>query len=1113
MRAPPMANFPETSPDPLSANSAHPDTNWIEFERKLNLDAITPKNIPKGEYLGICLRVENKNNVNNGTDATIVLGRDDAIKDSTTGQDSKTKIVIIARIPSRDLGIPWNDEESYPNQGGQGGSGWIEAHHRYEANDPDVAVPVPRQIVRLRPPPTPGQAGTYLGIYSDDLLKFKDKEPSPREKLKNACIRKFPGAPPEGELLAYLNDPLRNNSTWAGRENIDVSNDRGLLPEGKGVFTGLPDLQKHPVKDAQDVNLSWVAFDGVVQGSNNRRYASSPGISNFVEEYHKNGIRTYIVGVPKMGEEGAFIDHIIKLAINSKVIGVIIDFTYYAPPNTSSMKIRSAAMQLYRSLAVVIKNKGFSLGLTVEDFQNHGEIPWREIAQQTDEFRPDFIIPQILARSKEQRQEHMVAFEHTYQIFKQLGYNYIIPGLGFQSNRNASIQDWTRYGSPRLKHPSAMRQDITWAFTSPGAGNNLANAVVWLDPTKNKNKNWPESRWDVIKELGDAAARAETLNKIGPYDGPKISDEDWADISTMPVHIYLADIITRYKVFKNSSDKIIKYCETVFNEDENPERMPTQEEIEQAIEEPTEDDIVESAPEDNNFYSNETSDTTKTVTQGNKGGKTNTEKAVSRLKENLNETEEELEKTKRYLDRALRRPDTDLGPGECKSIRFEDYSDAMAVAETIATDVDQAWRLVHKDTNADKEYGIHCHHVPDNHPAKLAHAAAVKEYEEAKKAKKQNILEMRAEIEALKKKKAELEKLMIAIDKQPKEKSQTDCADGNCPEIEPHSDKKKIKEGKSFEQILGRPREKLWPSSIEEINDTLGENWYKEDGPLGDLIRNWKNRTRGSGYKSENPKIRKNTVLAWAAAEVIEKFFKLIIPDAKIAIGSNHRSVSKGKKIGNHGHANAIDFEVRYENGNKTVPALYVWVVTRYLMRKEVRRIPAGKSGMYLNFNPPDADNNGSPGIISLAFVHQGLQVNRSIKKSWWRAPGGNTGCHYDYTGYAGFKRGNTGDAWIYINKDGFGDSEETKWWRGKKWLRKQPHLADTANDIIYFIDGWIKFGRFPGRDQRKFGNGKQIIIPDGGKFSIFPNLIDDQEASQEIPNWNQVLKLESWGS
>ena len=1116
-----MVDFFDDS-SPLDGKYADVRTNWIEWERQRNLEDITPKSPSKSEYLGICLRVENKNNVENGPDAATPFGQNDIVKHTTTGQDSKTNVIIRARIPSRDLGIPWNDDQSFPNQAGQGGSGWIEAHHLYEADDPAVPVPVPRQIVRLRPPPAPGKPGTYLGLYSDDLLKFKDKEPSPREKLKNPCIPKFPGAPPEGELLAYLNDPLRNNSTWAGRENIDVSNDRGLLPEGKGVFTGLPNLQQHPVKDAQDVNLSWVAFDGVIQGSNDRRYATSPSIGDFVEEYHKNGIRTYIVGVPKMGEEGKFIDHITRLAVKSKVIGVIIDFTYYAPSNTSSMKIRSAAMQLYRSLAVVIKNKGFSLGLTVEDFQKHGEIPWREIAQQTDEFRPDFVIPQILARSKEQRQEHMAAFEHTYQIFKQLGYNYIIPGLGFQSNRNNNFPDWTRYGNPPLKHPSAMRQDITWAFTSPGASNNLANAVVWLDPTKNKNKNWPESRWDVIEELGDIAARAKTLNKIGPYDGPKISDEDWADISTMPVHIYLADIVANYKAFKNSSDKIIKYCETVFNEDENPEKILTQEEIDQEIEEPATESIVSGGKGyDSGTSSAIAKEQAAAQAQADKEARTARETQKKYILDTLNNLQKELTANENTLKRLQGSKNISWNKAknlgfECEVMKFGRYS------SNHPTHANRPWVIYppsHPQYNNGEPWKCHdsitnqaCNDVQysqwlsDRHKENETIKASCQNLFVSWIADKIKIF--KKDIGDLKNNITRLRKQLTAIDNQPKEKSQTDCADGNCPEIEIPPNKTKIKEGKAPEQIFGRPRQEPWPSSVEQIDDMLGENWHKEDGPLGDLIKNWQNRTRGSGYKSKNPKVKKNTILAWAAAEIIEKYFKLLIPDAKLAIGSNWRPDSSSK---NHKNANAIDFEVRYENGSKTVPALYTWVVTRYLMRKDVSRLPAGKSGMYLNFNPPDADNNGTPGIISLAFVHQGKQVNNG--KPWWKAPGGNTGCHYDYTGNAGFSSGRKGGAWVYINKDGIGASEETKWKEGKKWLRQQPALSETADDIVLFIDGWIRFGKFHGPDKAKFGDGKQIKIPDGGKFSTFPNLIDDLESSQEVPNWNQVLGLESWNN
>ena len=109
-------------------------------------------------------------------------------------------------------------------------------------------------------------------------------------------------------------------------------------------------------------------------------------------------------------------------------------------------------------------------------------------------------------------------FVAKFMAWKQVGFKYIIPGLGMIGN-SPNPNGWSPDAyNTNEKSPWRLRQDATWTFTSvkEALGNSMANSVIWWD-WEGANKtavNWPEKRWAVIRELGNAIATAQKLNKI-----------------------------------------------------------------------------------------------------------------------------------------------------------------------------------------------------------------------------------------------------------------------------------------------------------------------------------------------------------------------------------------------------------------------------------------------------------------------------------------------------------------------------------------------------------------------------------------------------------------------
>tara|TARA_R100000152_G_C6781429_1_gene215901 strand:+ start:772 stop:3183 length:2412 start_codon:yes stop_codon:yes gene_type:complete len=226
-------------------------------------------------------------------------------------------------------------------------------------------------------------------------------------------------------------------------------------------------------------------------------------------------------------------------------------------------------------------------------------------------------------------------------------------------------------------------------------------------------------------------------------------------------------------------------------------------------------------------------------------------------------------------------------------------------------------------------------------------------------------------------------------------------------------------------------------------------------------------------------------ILCMAAAEVIERYWRTWDSSAKLII-TDHWRGKRGGDNGNH-KGPAMDFEIRYKN--KAIPSVYQWCSVRYLMGEG--RIPRGGLGLYMNFNGLVKERNllHPPGLSGPALNEQGKNTARSCK-----APGGSTNVHYDYRGFADFKKGKgrgVGTPGGLIG--GF-------WWRGSSTGSSRDDIRSTQATKNYL---------------KSTAKGQQILDLlnswKTGNYGNNPPGFNFVRMSEFVPSWSQVLGLEPW--
>ena len=226
--------------------------------------------------------------------------------------------------------------------------------------------------------------------------------------------------------------------------------------------------------------------------------------------------------------------------------------------------------------------------------------------------------------------------------------------------------------------------------------------------------------------------------------------------------------------------------------------------------------------------------------------------------------------------------------------------------------------------------------------------------------------------------------------------------------------------------------------------------------PAG-LLEKWDASTGFNTKGDEDSDFNIRSIYMKAAAEVIEQYWKQILPDqnAKVFITSHRRD--KGK--GNHSTGGA--FDVRIELGDSPignaglydrVPVLQTWASLKKL--QGAGRLPMGGTGLYLNVNK----NNPRKGIVGLKPTQAGAQAEGSGQKG---GPGGSASPHYDMRGYLYAGTSHTRNTiWVNLDKTGNG-KDDVKNTDSARYYLRQNNLDDVA-DYVYRDDGtWANDGDY----------------------------------------------------
>ena len=516
------------------------------------------------EYFARVLRVENKNTATKEEDESSLFGWFDSLlaSDSSTGVSPDPPVEITAIT---DCGIHagcWGklgvkgDGFHLPNESGLGGSNKTITLIRDGQKGkfiglPGVEIPLPGDIVRVTWKDLKNHRdGVYLGPLISRLPPAQGAG-SRATATGGFNARCFESAPPGGSSKRSSNSTATSKTGNSVRKpSINAKKERGKKPIGKGVFTGFPDIKTHKVKAAVEATLSWVCFDGIVQEEKSKKKVISKKATlskaqKFVKEYQKKGIRTYIMGYPIVGHEEVFINDLINMASKVQTIGVIINLdSYIVSGNTMNNETRSErASYLIQTLKKTADEKGFCVGLTASNLTNNARVPWKVFVSTDGQSGVDFVVPQVLAQSYTRTKESFVS---EFSPWKILGFKHIIPALGM-IGKSPPENGWKEDGYNTIeKSPWRFREDATWTFNEEDSDSvinqlgkeTMANAVIWWDwaGANVSWKDWPEKRWDIIRELGNAEVAAEKLNSLSDS---QMDEADKERIKNLPLGEYM----------------------------------------------------------------------------------------------------------------------------------------------------------------------------------------------------------------------------------------------------------------------------------------------------------------------------------------------------------------------------------------------------------------------------------------------------------------------------------------------------------------------------------------------------------------------------------------------
>ena len=338
-------------------------------------------------------------------------------------------------------------------------------------------------------------------------------------------------AGPNGDPIKSTSKPVATVGPTMAPEYqpIDIELERGKIPKGKGVFLGaslIPlKLADHPVKKALKAGISWVSIYVYKIKKNGEEVKKDiDSIRNFIDVYHKAGIRCYIYGWASIGAgkgynaaafkkkhgaaaepEEMFITNMIEIATWTGAIGIEIDAEEDCWAKGTSKKVDGKWMY---SSEVIERNENFARRLKeqCEKFGPNGitlgftsTTPAKWSPKSGHYFKSwgkycDYVVPQVYSASGFWSPNH---WKKGYERYVEQGFKNVIPGMG--------AYDVTQGKKKYPKLPDRMRWELHTCY-----GQNLgwADAITWWA--------WPQldhrDRWSVVKELGSAGQGEQSVD-------------------------------------------------------------------------------------------------------------------------------------------------------------------------------------------------------------------------------------------------------------------------------------------------------------------------------------------------------------------------------------------------------------------------------------------------------------------------------------------------------------------------------------------------------------------------------------------------------------------------
>ena len=396
----------------------------------------------------------------------------------------------------------------------------------------------------------------------------QDPSRTPGSKVKNrfdrSCSGNYNGKGAPGSPLKHVPNTALSNigpQNPARYSPINPEKRRGQVPSGKGMFLlgyrrSANQGKEAILKRCKWAGLSFVCLMTAWQEKGHMKKIQKKRNREYGKFLSQNGIQVYLWGFPwatkeserdTLKREHEFAKYMCEEAVECGALGIITDpeAGYYMGAKRSGYSslevLKDQAvkhMQVLRQHAD--KNGGLSIGVTTYGTPNFHmkRFPFSSFAAKNSDGKTyhDFTIPQVYCSEG--------AAAHTYNSnkglkknlrrYKKAGYINIIPALGTYGKH------WQfDPGGSSMKSPARMAMEAEYpknALEGIEYGGMEDGTVMWWEwgLTDTHTSKWGSSqtRWDIVKSLGNKAAAAST--EIAKSDNKARTEESHTARSKAP---------------------------------------------------------------------------------------------------------------------------------------------------------------------------------------------------------------------------------------------------------------------------------------------------------------------------------------------------------------------------------------------------------------------------------------------------------------------------------------------------------------------------------------------------------------------------------------------------